>query len=106
MADEDHVGGRRLVRLEPAAEIVSGYLDGLVRLVAEVYLGMNHMALGQSSPQVAVDMCRKGAERGVVAHEAVDVDDEQRPPSLRLVVVVCWGLCLGCRRSWVVGFLL
>lgn len=43
------------------------------------------MGFAQLLPQEVVNMCGEGAEGGVVAHEAMDVDNQQCPPLLILV---------------------
>ena len=85
MPDQDNVGVVLLVRLQPGAELVPGYFDGLVGLVPGIDLGVDDVRLAQLFPQKVVDVCGEGAERGVIAHEAMNVDDQQGPPVLVLV---------------------
>lgn len=92
MTDQDDIGGGGLMGSQPVAEYVAGNVDGLVSLVARVDLGMYDMCLGQSMFEIVVDMGRKGAERGVVAHEAMDVDHQQRAP-LSSILLLLLSIC-------------
>lgn len=74
VSDQDNIGIVLLVGLQPGAELVSGHVDGLVGLVPGIYLGVDDVRLAQLFPQEVVNVCGEGAERGVVAHEAMDVD--------------------------------
>jgi hypothetical protein len=85
---KDHVGGGGFMRRQPLAEVITGHIDGLVGLVTGIYLGVNDMCLNQQVLQKAVYMSGEGAERSVVPHEAVDVDDEEPPFSVVLVAIV------------------
>lgn len=76
MTDQDNISILILMRLQPGAELVSGHLDGLVGLVPGVDLGMDSMRFAQLFPQKVVDVCGERAEGRVVAHEAVDVNNE------------------------------
>lgn len=68
-----------LMRLKPCTQIVPSNLDGLVRFVPWVQFGVDNMGLGKRRLQVVVDMGRERLEGCVVAHEAMDVDDEEDP---------------------------
>lgn len=85
MPDQDDIGVLLLVRLQPGAELVSGHFDGLVGLVPGIDLGVDDVGLAQLFPQEVVNVRREGTEGGVVAHEAMDVDNQQCPPVLILV---------------------
>ena len=71
------------MRCQPLAKVVTGNLDRLVGFVPGVDLGVDGMGLGEKVLQEGVYMGGERAEGRVVAHEAVDVDDEESP----LVVV-------------------
>lgn len=43
---------------------------------------MNHMAVGQGHGEDIVNMSREALEARLVAHEAMDVDEEERTLSL------------------------
>lgn len=64
------------MRLQPGAELISGHFDGFVGLVPGVDLGMDDVRLAQLLPQEVVNMCGEGTEGSVVAHEAMDVDNQ------------------------------
>lgn len=84
MPHEDDIGGRRLVGLEPLAKVVASNLDGAVRLVTRVDLGVDDMGLGESRPQERVDMVGEGLEGLVIAIEAMDVDEDQGAARVRV----------------------
>ncbi len=65
--------------LQPLAEVVTCNINGLVRLVPGVDLGVDDVSLAKKFFEEAVYVGRERAERGVVAHETVDVNHEERP---------------------------
>lgn len=79
VSNQYHIGGRRLMRNEPLAEVIAGDFDCPVGLVARVNLGVDDMRVGESRSQVRVNMMGEGFEGLFVAIEAVDVDKEKCP---------------------------
>lgn len=47
MAHEDDVGSGRFVRRQPSAEVVPGDVDGAIRLVPGIDLGVDDVGLDQ-----------------------------------------------------------
>lgn len=58
---------------------------------------MDSVCLGEKDSEQVVDMRREGAERSLVAHEAMDVDAEELPTAfvLRVVLKVMGGVVVG-----------
>lgn len=79
MPNKDHIRAVALVRFQPRAKVIPSDLYSLVRLVPRIYLGMDHMSLGQQLLQQRVNMCGKRPERLVVSVEAMDIDYEEPP---------------------------
>lgn len=59
MADEYNICSRRLMRFKPGTEFISRHLNGFIRLIPGIYLGVNSVRLGQKLAQVRVNMGRK-----------------------------------------------
>lgn len=57
MANEDNIGTRRLVRLEPGAEVIPGNLDCAICLIPRVDLCVDDMGFFQRIAQECVDVC-------------------------------------------------
>ena len=85
MAEEDDVGGGGFVRFEPCAEIVAGYGYVLLGPIAGVDLRVDYVCIHQQDGEEVVDVGGEAAEAGLVAHEAVDVDQQQSAPVVLLV---------------------
>lgn len=79
MPYQDHICRRRFMGCEPLAEVLAGHIDRLVRLVSGVNFGVNDMSLSKKILEKAVHMGREGAERRIVSHEAVNVNNEEFP---------------------------
>lgn len=77
MANQHNISLVALVRPQPLAKVVSGNLNGAIRLVPRVNLGVDGVRLGQHRLEQRVHVGGEGAERLVVAQEAMDVDDEK-----------------------------
>jgi hypothetical protein len=43
---------------------------------------MDHMSLGEGDGEEIVDMGGEALEAGFIAHEAMDVDEQQRPAAI------------------------
>lgn len=97
VADQDNICSLGFMWFQPLAQIIPRNLDSLVRLVARIDLGVDDMGVHQSVLQVAVDMSREGTKRCIVAHEAVDVDNQQNSPLISIVHGLREGL--GARRA-------
>ena len=59
MPDEDHISVWPFVRLKPLAELIPGYLNCPICLVAWIELGVDNMCVCQSIFQEIMDMGRK-----------------------------------------------
>ena len=82
MADQDNICRLGLVWHQPFAKVVPGDFDGAIRLVAGVDFGVNNMGFLKGVLQVVVDMGWKGSKGAIIAHEAVDIENQQGPASL------------------------
>lgn len=50
-----------------------------------VYLGMDHMSLSQRHGNQIVDVCGEALEASLVAHESMDVDEQQLAAAMLVV---------------------
>jgi hypothetical protein len=76
VADEDDIGSRGCVWLQPGAEVIARHFNGMVALVARIDFGVDDVSVGEKVPEETVDMGREGPEGLSVTIEAMDVDDE------------------------------
>jgi len=63
----------------PVAEVISSKVDVFLRSVSRIDLGVDTMGVHDQRRHEIVDVGWKVLEAGLVAHEAVDVDEEQSP---------------------------
>lgn len=82
MPDQDDVCRRGLVGLEPLAEVIAGNINSLVRLIARVDLAVDDVGFDERVGEEVMDMSGKRPERRIIAHKAVDVDNQQRSPAV------------------------
>lgn len=61
----------------PSTEILPRELNGLPRLVSRVYLRMHNMRLIKADGEEIVDMCWEALEACLIAHESMDIDEQQ-----------------------------
>jgi hypothetical protein len=76
MSKKDHICGAALMRLKPSAEIIASHSDVLLRSIPRVDLRMYDVALREENGQDIMDMCRKVSKAHLVAHEAMNVNEE------------------------------
>jgi hypothetical protein len=70
---------------QPLAEIISRKTDISLRSVSGVDFGVNYVRLGQYHSQEVMHMRWETSETGLIAHEAVDVYQQQLPPLVLLI---------------------
>ncbi len=66
----------------PIAEVISGILNRFSGLVSRVNLRVYHVRFGQGYGQEVMNMRGKAPEAGLVAHEAMDIDEKQCPSAI------------------------
>jgi hypothetical protein len=72
------------MRRQPCAEVIAG--DGYVpaRTIAGVDFRVHGMGLGEEDGEQVVYVGWEGSEAGLIAHEAMDVDAQQLPATIRV----------------------
>jgi hypothetical protein len=72
------------MRRQPCAEVIAGAGDIPARAIAGVNFGMHGVRLREEDSEQVVYVSREGAEAGFVAHEAMDVDAQELPTTIRM----------------------
>ena len=77
MSQQENIRVWRLMRRDPIAEVLCDMLNWSAGSILWVDLRVNHMSLRQRDGQYIMDMRREALETALVAHEAVDIDQQK-----------------------------
>jgi len=72
------------MRRQPRAEVVAGAGNIPAGAIAGVNFRVHGMRLGEEDGEQVVHVGWEGAEAGLVAHEAMDVDAQELPATVRV----------------------
>lgn len=70
-------GGVNAERSVPCGELVPCQFERVTGPISRIYLGVDDMGVGQGYGEEIVEMGGEGLEAGLIAHEAMDVDEQE-----------------------------